>query len=70
MTLFAGVTAHRREDDHQRFIYLMNFTGQQQTVDTCDGLTSAFTGAPAAPSIVMQPYDVSILVQAKRSETA
>jgi beta-galactosidase len=68
LTLPTGVTAQVRENDSRRFIFLLNFTGQQQSVELGDDLTSALTGEPAGYSVVLQPYDASILVQANETQ--
>jgi hypothetical protein len=43
----------------------MNFTDQEPRVEVAEGLPSAITGEAVDESMVLQPYDSSILVREK-----
>jgi beta-galactosidase len=61
----SGVSTQVREGDNQRFIFLMNFNHQAQSIELTEGLTNAITGTPAERSLTMPPYDLVILTQEK-----
>jgi beta-galactosidase len=58
-----GVSIQVREGVGQRFVFVMNFSGQEQPVAVGDTLTDALTNAPIADSLLLQPYDATILIQ-------
>jgi beta-galactosidase len=61
----AGVSAQVREKDDSRYIFLMNFTDREQHIEIGDGLIDAITGTALQPTMILKPWDVSIVVEEK-----
>ena len=64
-SLPAGMTVQSREDDQRRFAFLMNFSGQPQSVEVGADWRDALTAEVVDQPIRLQPYDIVILMQAK-----
>jgi hypothetical protein len=47
---------------------LMNFTEQEQRVEVGDGFSQTIGKLPENGFVVLQPYDISILVQERASQ--
>ncbi|MCA0453232.1 MAG: beta-galactosidase [Chloroflexi bacterium] len=58
----SGVTAQVRENDKQRFVFLMNFTNEKKHVELGeDSFTDAETGSAVGQSIMLEGYGIRIL---------
>jgi beta-galactosidase len=64
-TIPEGVSVQSREGDKERYTFLMNFNNAERRVEVGSGLTDALTGKVMEPSVVLQPYDLAILVEGK-----
>jgi beta-galactosidase len=60
-----GVSLQIRESPSQRYVFLMNFTDRVQRVEVGDGLVDAITGIAVECQVLLQPYGLAVLTQAK-----
>lgn len=51
----AGVSAMVRSDGEQEYVFLLNFTPEEVTVDVCCGGTSLLTGTDVSGKVVLPP---------------
>ena len=59
-----GVTAQERTDGDKRFVFLMNFTPDERTVDLgAAKFTDVLTGKAASGRITLPPYGVRVLLE-------
>ncbi len=57
-----GVTAQVRENDQQRFVFLMNFTEESKQIELdAEHFADVLTGEVIGQSLTLSPYDIRIL---------
>ncbi len=59
----AGVTAQVRTDGQAKYIFLMNFTGKQQSIDLNATFTDLLTGRTVGTTVTLGKYGVMILAR-------
>jgi len=62
----AGVTAQARESEGQRFIFLMNFNPEPQSVDVVTEADDALTGQPVVSPLLLPAYGSKVLISSSR----
>lgn len=56
-----GVTAHRRTDGQQSFIFLQNFTAREQILSLPGGIEDLISATPIANPLTLAPWDCRVL---------
>lgn len=56
-----GVNAQTRYDEKNKFVFLLNFSGEEKTVDLPHGIYADAENAEPADSVNLNPFDVRII---------